>query len=195
MSRKLRPEEEALWRKVAETTERLHPKETFKPRAAPSKPPADRKEEAEPLPRFRMGQSARSTGPSQDVMQPIHDHLTNAPVRMDQKAHGRMKRGKLKPEARIDLHGMTVDRAHDALTGFILRAHREGRRLVLVITGKGRDRDDHDPIPTRRGVLRHQVPHWLSIPPLGSVVLQVTPAHIRHGGGGAYYVYLRRNRG
>ncbi|WP_150121448.1 Smr/MutS family protein, partial [Sulfitobacter sp. HI0023] len=44
------------------------------------------------------------------------------------------------------------------------------------------------------GVLRHQVPQWLSAPPLGGLVLQVTPAHISHGGGGAYYVYLRRQR-
>jgi DNA-nicking Smr family endonuclease len=41
-------------------------------------------------------------------------------------------------------------------------------------------------------VLRHQVPQWLRLPPLGNVVMQVTPAHIRHGGHGAYYVYLRR---
>jgi DNA-nicking Smr family endonuclease len=89
---------------------------------------------------------------------------------------------------------MTQDRAHSALTGFVLRAHREDKRLVLVITGKGRDSDEGDIMPVRRGVLRHQVPHWLSVPPLSGIVLQVTPAHLRHGGGGAYYVYLRRHR-
>ena len=65
---------------------------------------------------------------------------------------------------------------------------------MLVITGKGRGGEDHGPIPRRQGVLRHQVPLWLRQPPLGSVVLQVAVAHLRHGGEGAYYVYLRRAR-
>ena len=55
-------------------------------------------------------------------------------------------------------------------------------------------RDEGGPIPVRHGVLRHQVPQWLSMPPLSSAVLQVSQAHISHGGGGAYYVYLRRHR-
>ncbi|OWU85972.1 DNA mismatch repair protein MutS [Oceanicola sp. 22II-s10i] len=196
MSRKLRPEEVDLWRKVADTTDRKQmacwPEPAPKSRPEPKKPdPAPRAE----LPQFRIGQSTRDRGAAHDLLNPIHDHLRNAPVRMDRKAHTKMTRGKLKPDARIDLHGMTVDRAHTALTGFILRAHREGFRLVLVITGKGRDSDDDGPIPVRRGVLRHQVPHWLTVPPLGGLVLQVAPAHLRHGGGGAYYVYLRKNRG
>ena len=195
MSRRLRPEDMELWRKVAESTERMHPEqrrptpEQPKKRAAKPATPAP-----EPLLEFRLGQKARDTGPAHDLLDPIHDHLGRAPMRMDRKAHTRMKRGKLVPEARIDLHGMTMDRAHPALTGFILRAFADGRRLVLVITGKGKDRDSEGPIPVPRGVLRHNVPHWLSIPPLSQMVLQVTPAHLKHGGGGAYYVYLRRNR-
>jgi DNA-nicking Smr family endonuclease len=89
---------------------------------------------------------------------------------------------------------MTLDQAHGALTAFILRAHGAGKRLVLIVTGKGKDRDIGGPIPVRYGVLRHNVPHWLRLPPLTQLVLQVTKAHTRHGGGGAYYVYLRRQR-
>ena len=113
---------------------------------------------------------------------------------MDSKAFARMKRGKLKPEARIDLHGMTLDRAHGALTGFILSSQSRGLRLVLVITGKGDREDPYDPAPRRRGVLKSNVPQWLRMAPLGSAVLQISEAHIRHGGSGAYYVYLRRRR-
>ena len=113
---------------------------------------------------------------------------------MDQKTFSRMSRGKLKPEGRIDLHGMTLDRAHSALSRFIMASHGSGKRLVLVITGKGKHRDDGGPIPVRFGVLRHQVPQWLSAPPLATMVLQVSEAHISHGGGGAYYIYLRRMR-
>ncbi|MGL4321553.1 MAG: Smr/MutS family protein, partial [Paracoccaceae bacterium] len=105
---------------------------------------------------------------------------------------GKMTRGKLAPEARIDLHGMTLSEAHPELISFILNAHSAGLRLVLVITGKGKPKADHGPIPYRTGVLRHQVPQWLRLPPLGPAVLQVSEAHLKHGGSGAFYVYLRR---
>jgi len=105
------------------------------------------------------------------------------------------KRGKLKPEGRIDLHGMTVAQAHPALTSFVMSAHSSGKRLVLVITGKGGKRQDDWAIaPQRMGALKRQVPHWLTQAPMSQVVMQVTEAHIRHGGTGAYYVYLRRTR-
>ena len=113
---------------------------------------------------------------------------------MDAKAFGKLKRGKLVPEARIDLHGMTLDQAHPALTGFILSCYGRGLRLVLVITGKGQSADPYRAGPVRRGVLKQQVPHWLTMAPLSSAVLQVSEAHLRHGGGGAYYVYLRKRR-
>lgn len=111
---------------------------------------------------------------------------------MDTKTFGKLKRGKLVPEARIDLHGMTVDQAHPALTRFILTSQSRGLRLVLVITGKGEQDNPYDPIPRRRGVLKRQVPLWLRMPGLTTAVMDVTEAHIRHGGGGAFYVYLRR---
>ncbi|MEE9388173.1 MAG: Smr/MutS family protein [Paracoccaceae bacterium] len=111
---------------------------------------------------------------------------------MDSKQFGRMKRGKLAPEARIDLHGMTQDQAYPELIRFILTAQENGCRLVLVITGKGRTKAEDGPIPVRLGVLKRQVPGWLRQAPLGAVVQQVVDAHQRHGGEGALYVYLRR---
>jgi DNA-nicking Smr family endonuclease len=105
-----------------------------------------------------------------------------------------MVSGREEPESRIDLHGMTLDRAKPSLTQFVLNAHTRGFRLVLVITGKGRARTDQDIMPTPHGILRHHVPMWLNQAPLGHAVLQVRPAHQSHGGSGAYYVYLRRRR-
>jgi DNA-nicking Smr family endonuclease len=110
---------------------------------------------------------------------------------MDAGTFGRMRKGKLSPEGRIDLHGMTLAEAHPALISFILGSRAKGRRFVLVITGKGRVTDDMAPMPARAGRLRHDVPRWLTLPPLAGAVLQVTPAHRRHGGEGALYVYLR----
>ena len=106
-----------------------------------------------------------------------------------------MSKGKLAPDARIDLHGMTVSEAHPELIRFILNAYSDGLRLVLVITGKGKAGPDVGPIPQRYGVLKHQVPNWLRSAPLGGLILQVSEAHLKHGGAGALYVYLRRVRG
>jgi DNA-nicking Smr family endonuclease len=119
---------------------------------------------------------------------------TAAP-RMDAKTFRRLKRGRHRPEAKLDLHGMTLAEGEGALRRFVTDAAARGLRLLLVVTGKGRTapgfRDD-DPVPVRRGALRQQVPVWLARPPLGPLVLEVTQAHASHGGGGAYYVYLRR---
>jgi DNA-nicking Smr family endonuclease len=191
----LSPEDRALWEKVAESATPLHPpkrRDSDEEPETPASPPP--KSPARPLPGFRLGQTAAPPPISHDIAPDLADRLAHAPVRMDRKSFTRMTRGKLKPEARIDLHGMTLAQAHPALTGFILRSHAEGKRLVLVITGKGKRAEDEGPIPMRPGVLKHQVPQWLTMPPLGGIVLQVTQAHARHGGSGAYYVYLRRAR-
>lgn len=192
--RHLSPDERALWDRVAERATPLRPQrdDPAPDRTVPVKPDK-RLITPDPLPDFRVGQSARIAS-QHDIMRPLAERLSAAQVNMDSKSFGKMKRGKLKPEARIDLHGMTVAEAHPELVAFILGSQSVGRRLVLVITGKGKDRDDGGPIPTRFGVLRHQVPQWLALPPLAQAILQVTPAHLKHGGHGAYYVYLRRNR-
>jgi DNA-nicking Smr family endonuclease len=115
-----------------------------------------------------------------------------APARIDRRRYDRLVRGKLEPEARLDLHGMTRDAARAALIGFLLGAQARGTRLVLVITGKGRADTSDAIIPERTGILRHSLPHWLNAPPLTGMVLEVRPAHRRHGGAGAVYLYLRR---
>jgi DNA-nicking Smr family endonuclease len=140
---------------------------------------------------FHLGEKSRSATRLDLVPTPA-EALSAAPLQMDAKTHGKMTRGKLTPEARIDLHGLTLSEAHPELIRFILNAQSDGARLVLVITGKGRRGEDIGPIPQRMGVLRHQVPQWLHMPPLGQAVLQVSEAHLKHGGSGAYYVYLRR---
>lgn len=190
--RRLRPEELDLWRKVADTAQPMHPE-----KRAASLPLIDKKPpkpDRRPVEKFDLGARSNGKRPGHDVLPGLPERLAQAPVKMDRKAFGKLKRGKLVPEGKIDLHGKTLDQAHPALTRFILKAQADGKRLVLVVTGKGKDRDDGGPIPVRLGVLRHNVPHWLSVPPLAQVVLQVTEAHLKHGGGGAYYVYLRRAR-
>lgn len=193
--RRLRPDELELWQRVARTTERLHPKRPEPKPARPAAPPKLRQPaQKEPVERFSVGERANGSNAGHDVLPGLSDRLAAVPLRMDRKAFGKLKRGKLKPEGRLDLHGMTLDQARPALISFIMASYARERRLVLVITGKGKRSADEGPIPTRPGALRHSVPHWLQTPPLSQMVLQITEAHARHGGGGAYYVYLRRKR-
>jgi len=190
--RRLRPDEVELWRKVADTTHKLHPERNAGDLPLPK--PKPMKPARAPAERFTLGEKANGRAPGHDVQAGMRDRVASAPLQMDKKAFGRLKRGKMVPEGKLDLHGMTMNQAHPALTRFILSAQATGKRLVLVVTGKGKHRDDGGPIPTRLGVLRHNVPHWLAQPPLAQAVLQISEAHLKHGGGGAYYVYLRRTR-
>ncbi|MGR3616115.1 MAG: Smr/MutS family protein [Paracoccaceae bacterium] len=194
--RKLTTEEIELWQKVARQAERMHPQTPDKPPHNPVRPKP--KPQKTIIPRhmepFEFGQKTGSNKTKNQLLPSVGENLRNATLQMDMKSFARMKRGKLKPEGRLDLHGMRLDTAHPALNRFILSAQASGKRLVLVITGKGKDRDEPGPIPTPRGVLRHHVPQWIRQPPLAQAVLQITQAHISHGGDGAYYVYLRRSR-
>lgn len=113
---------------------------------------------------------------------------------LDRATETRLRRGKRDPDAVLDLHGMTANRAHMALNRFIMQSRQAGHRMVLVVTGKGSigaAREFGDPAP---GILRRETPHWLSIPPLAQMVVNVTQAHPRHGGIGALYVYLKKIR-
>ena len=69
-----------------------------------------------------------------------------------------------------------------------------GNRLLLIITGKGNKKTVDEFNRPKSGVLRSGVPEWLKSGPMSDAVLQVMQAHPKHGGGGAYYVYLRRRR-
>ncbi|MFC0201279.1 Smr/MutS family protein [Paracoccus rhizosphaerae] len=189
----LSPEDADLWARVARTAKPLNPRiPADHPQSSPlaSTAPVVPAVPAPALPRFRVGQTAAVPAARLPQPQTPAERLAAADLRMDARTHRKMTQGKLRPEARLDLHGMTLAAAQPRLMQFILSCHSNGLRLVLVITGKGRG--DHGPLPTRPGALRHQVPHWLHSPPLSAVVQQVGAAHFRHGGEGAYYVYLRR---
>jgi DNA-nicking Smr family endonuclease len=106
---------------------------------------------------------------------------------VDKRTDEKVRKGRMGIDGRIDLHGMTQSEAHHALSGFIRRSHAAGRRMVLVITGKGQ-------MPRGEGVLRLSVPRWLREADVGPLILSVHQAQPQHGGGGAYYVLLRRRR-
>jgi DNA-nicking Smr family endonuclease len=108
---------------------------------------------------------------------PVFPEAPAAPIGGHVEA--RLRRGRGDVEARIDLHGHTHDGAYRALLRFLMGAQADGKRLVLVITGKG-------------GVLRNYLPLWLGQDDLKPLVSGVSEAHATHGGSGAFYVALRR---
>ncbi len=110
---------------------------------------------------------------------------------LDARSFDKLKRGQRAIEARLDLHGFTLDAAHDALIRFIENGAARDLRALLVITGKG-GRGSEDGMP--RASLRESVPRWLNEPNLRKHLLAFTPAHAKHGGGGALYVLLKRKR-
>ncbi len=115
---------------------------------------------------------------------------------LDGNTQDRLNRGLITPDANLDLHGMTQTAAHRTLQHFLRGARERDNRLIVVVTGKGNPRAP-DAAPwteSPHGVLKEMVPRWLAEPGLSQLVARVQPAHIRHGGGGALYVYLRKSR-
>lgn len=168
--RKLRAEEAHLWGHVTATVRPLPGRAAPKVEAK-AKPKIDNKAAPAHLP---VAPVKATTAKARAVMPPE----TIEPGRQR-----RIVRGHEPLEARIDLHGMTHDRARATLEAFLLRVWDEGHREVLVITGKG---------SRGEGVLRRFTPEWLAAPPLRQIVAGVSSAHRRHGGDGALYVALKR---
>ncbi|AWM10484.1 Smr/MutS family protein [Bradyrhizobium symbiodeficiens] len=179
--RALSEEERALWEGVAKQVKPLRKHRAAKAHAAPR---------AEPSPATPVMRPASS--PRQVAAAPAPPRAAKPAVPplapLGKRERTKLSRGRSEIEARLDLHGMTQTRAHRALTGFLHRAHHDGLTFVLVITGKGRSGGES-------GVLRRQVPEWLSLPEFRSFVVGFETAHIGHGGEGALYVRIRRARG
>ena len=104
----------------------------------------------------------------------------------DRRTNERLRRGKLRIEARIDKHGYYQDVAQSELNSFISSCALSGRRVVLVITGKGS-------LSKGGGVLRKNLPDWLNQPSCRPYILAFCAARPEHGGGGAFYILLRRS--
>jgi DNA-nicking Smr family endonuclease len=106
---------------------------------------------------------------------------------VDRRTAQRLKRGQYQIDVSVDLHGLTQAAAHKKLTDTLLKAYARQLRCVLVITGKG-SRE------AGTGVIKQAVPTWLQEPALRAIVLRAEAAKPEHGGAGAMYVLLRRQR-
>ena len=97
-----------------------------------------------------------------------------APGGLDASSWKKLRTGKLTPERTLDLHGRTAQRAFHALKAFLHTAHAERVRCVEVITGRGAGEGG--------GVLRRELPHWLNLPELRSLVLAASHPHAANTG-------------
>ena len=162
------------------------------PEKQPAKAPPDAKEnsatarERVDISGLRIGAQERRPAPAAPRSADLG--YGDAPG-VDKRTATRFRRGLMPIDARLDLHGHTQNSGRTALAGF-LRAHRAaGRRCVLVVTGKGL-KDDWSV-----GALRQALPGWLNAPDLRRLILAYCHAQPHHGGSGAVYILLRRERG
>ena len=178
--RGLSEEERALWESVAKQVKPLRKRHRAMklPTAAP---------DAEVSVALKPVAPPKPQAPTKILTAPKQEPPPLAPIGRRERSH--LSRGRKQIDARLDLHGMTQTRAHRMLFTFLQRAHSDGLTFVLVITGKGKVGGAE----SERGVLRRQVPLWLSLPEFRSMVVGFEEAHIGHGGEGALYVRVRRS--
>lgn len=169
--KKLTDEDRVLWSLVAKSATPLRGR-----KAAEDEPPRPAVEDKIPSVAAKAAPVAALPPP------PKRQHVMHT---LDRPTLDKLSGGKLPIEGRVDLHGMTQSEAHALLLSFLQRAHANGVRYVLVITGKGFSSGGD-------GVLRRQVPAWLSTPPFRALVSSHDLAARRHGGEGALYVRLRK---
>jgi DNA-nicking Smr family endonuclease len=173
MSRRLTGEERELWDRLRKSVRPLRAERAEKPTAAD-------------------GVATKEQPPRPAAAAPTQPPKAPPPasppplVPFEPRLRRRLSRGLVGVEARIDLHGMRQERAFAALFSFLRHAQQRGQKIVLVITGRGREDD------TGRGVLRAMVPAWLARSDFRELVAGVEEAGRRHGGSGALYVRLRR---
>jgi DNA-nicking Smr family endonuclease len=171
MVRRLTPSEREAWDRLTRSVRPLRPSAQAEP-AAPAGPTAP-------------DNAARAAATAARAARPVSEPPL---ARLEERTRRRLTRGLAEVDARIDLHGMRQERAFTALMSFLKHAQLRGHRLVLVITGRGREGEEG------RGVLRQVVPAWLARPEFRNLVMGFEEAGRRHGGSGALYVRVRRRR-
>jgi DNA-nicking Smr family endonuclease len=168
----------------------VKPLRRIKVASAPPKKTANKPAPAKP--KRATTKAASPPPPAAPAKKPKPPPATSIDRRTEQK----LKRGRMEIEAKLDLHGLRQADAHKRLGRFIADSVAQGRKAVIVITGKGSTRRTDEVegfMPSERsGVLREAVPKWLAQKPLADLVWGVKEAGPRHGGAGALYVLLRK---
>jgi DNA-nicking Smr family endonuclease len=97
----------------------------------------------------------------------------------------------------IDLHGYTLDEANKIIEDFINKAFSENINKIIVVTGKGlHSENEKDPFVSKDlGILKYSVPEFITNnTSLMNMINEITDAKIEDGGGGAFYIFLKKNK-
>ena len=186
MARRLAPEESALWQRVAATVAPIA-KRTAKVAQPPPDPPAPKPVPKTPKGRVPPPLPAHTTAPAR--------RTTLARASLDGTWDRRLRKGLVRPDMTIDLHGHSLASAHVLLEDSLSRAVQRGARVLLVVAGRVRPGPHHPPFHGEarpRGAIRASLPDWLAASAHADAILATRPAAQVHGGGGAVYVVLRR---
>ena len=105
----------------------------------------------------------------------------------------KIKRGRLKIESRLDLHGFTVEESKEKVFNFILSNYKSKKRLLLLITGKGQRLSVSEGW-RGTGKLKENVPLWLNSVQLSKYILWFDSANRENGGEGALMIYLKKSK-
>jgi DNA-nicking Smr family endonuclease len=185
MKRPLKADEVRLWTVVASTVRPAPGRSLPEPPEAAVEPPKIVAETGKAPPEARPKTPKALAAPSPPPSPHGKPKTPPAPAAIEPLRKRRIARERDPIEARLDLHGLDQDRARMVLHGFLQRAHAQGFRAVLVITGKGTLGD---------GVLRRRAPDWLSEPQVRPLIAGFSPAERHHGGEGALYIALKRRK-
>ena len=112
-----------------------------------------------------------------------------------------LKRGQIHIDKKIDFHGKILSQAEDEFQNIVLESYKQKKRCLLFITGKGLhkqtnlfdDRLNKSP-KLFYGKIRGAFLEWVRKPELAKYILTTEKASFEHGGDGAFYVYLRKNK-
>jgi DNA-nicking Smr family endonuclease len=182
--RPLDAEEAALWARVLATVRPLPGRQVP---AVPSPSPSPASSSATPKPR-----PPRSLVPPARTPSP---RATTPGSTLDSSWDRRLSRGLAAPDVIVDLHGHSLATAYARLDGALEQAIAAGDRVVLLVTGKPPRPESER--PHARGAIRDAVGDWLARSRHAAAIAAIRGAHPRHGGAGALYIVLRkqRNRG
>ena len=109
-----------------------------------------------------------------------------------------IKKNLLKIDKKIDFHGKSLVKAEEVFTSTIVDCFNKNKRCLLFVTGKGlfktKDHNYNNKPKLYHGVIREAFFNWVKSKQFSKHILSFEQASIEHGGDGAFYVYLRKNK-
>ena len=116
--------------------------------------------------------------------------------KLPNKDRGLQKKDKIKTKV-IDLHGFTLDEANKTIEKLIINYFTKNVSKIIVVTGKGlHSKNESDPYVSKDlSILKFSVPEFIQKNKnLMSMISEIKDANIEHGGSGAFYIFLKKNK-